>query len=52
MKSHRYDLSRMGRYRMNRKLSLDVPMEEVTLTGDINRYGKVFNVSWKGAWCN
>ncbi|GMV65711.1 MAG: DNA-directed RNA polymerase subunit beta [Candidatus Omnitrophica bacterium] len=32
LKPRRYDLSRVGRYRMNRKLGLNVPLEEVTLT--------------------
>jgi DNA-directed RNA polymerase subunit beta len=31
-RSRRYDLSKVGRYRMNKKLSLDIPLEEVTLT--------------------
>lgn len=30
-KSRRYDLSRVGRYRMNKKLGLDVSLDEVTL---------------------
>ncbi|MCB9784134.1 MAG: DNA-directed RNA polymerase subunit beta [Candidatus Omnitrophica bacterium] len=34
LKARRYDLSRVGRYRMNRKLNLNVPLDEVTLTLD------------------
>ncbi|HEQ60229.1 MAG TPA: DNA-directed RNA polymerase subunit beta, partial [Firmicutes bacterium] len=33
-RSRRYDLSRVGRYRMNKKLGLSVPQEEVTLNPD------------------
>jgi DNA-directed RNA polymerase subunit beta len=32
LKARRYDLSRVGRYRMNRKLGIGVPLDEVTLT--------------------
>ena len=32
LKPRRYDLSRVGRYRMNRKLNLNVSLEEVVLT--------------------
>jgi DNA-directed RNA polymerase subunit beta len=31
-RSRRYDLSRVGRYRMNKKLGIEVPLDEVTLT--------------------
>ncbi|HNT36634.1 MAG TPA: DNA-directed RNA polymerase subunit beta, partial [bacterium] len=31
-RSRRYDLSRVGRYRMNKKLGLDVSLDEVTLS--------------------
>lgn len=33
-RSRRYDLSRVGRYRMNKKLGLKVDLEEVTLSPD------------------
>jgi DNA-directed RNA polymerase subunit beta len=32
--SRRYDLSRVGRYRMNKKLGINQPPDTVTLTGD------------------
>jgi DNA-directed RNA polymerase subunit beta len=34
LKPRRYDLSRVGRYRMNRKLGLSVNLDEVTLTAE------------------
>jgi len=34
LKARRYDLSRVGRYRMNRKLAISAPLDEVTLTID------------------
>ena len=33
-KGRRYDLSRVGRYRMNKKLTLTVPLDEITLSPD------------------
>jgi DNA-directed RNA polymerase subunit beta len=39
----RYNLGEVGRYRMNKKLGLDIPMEKQVLTKEDINYCKIFD---------
>jgi DNA-directed RNA polymerase subunit beta len=39
----RYNLGEVGRYRMNKKLGLDIPMEKQVYQRDMHYYCKIFD---------